>query len=197
MSQSINRDSRELEYLKKDIVRIFNTRPTTPSDFNHLEKQIKEALKKYGRESDKVSASSLQRLWNYGQPKTDGEVVIGINTLNKLARCMQCRDWDDYLEKMKMSEEVLFDPMDIQVSLLKTDEIIVIGWYPDHYIKAKYIGNSTFDVLEASIHMKKQAGQQFKAKRFELSYPLGLNNTSIGYSLWPSILAMNEEELGM
>lgn len=77
MSQSINRDSRELEYLKKDIVRIFNTRPTTPSDFNHLEKQIKEALKKYGRESDKVSASSLQRLWNYGQPKTDGRLLLG------------------------------------------------------------------------------------------------------------------------
>lgn len=65
----------------------------------------------------------------------------------------------------------LFDPDDINVEKLQPKEVITIGWYNEHYIRAIYKGAYKFEIIDVSDTINKKEGDTFFAKRFGIYYP--------------------------
>ncbi len=145
---------------------------------------------------------TLKRAWNYKSEKTSPSAA----TRNKLAESLKYDGWEAYKEaaQKRIHSDPLFNPEDIKVDKLKEGEIRTIGWYPNRYVKIKYLGNYQFEVVECK-GMNKSKGEKIIAKRFGLQIMISFNNVynyttkqyevQMGYPERLDVCAINNDNL--
>lgn len=82
--------------------------------------------------------------------------------------------WTDFLEIFKQNcfdNTLFFAPDKIIVNSLEMDEILIIGWIPQHFYIMQYRGNYKFKILLAGDGMSHSKGDEFYAESFGIEYP--------------------------
>lgn len=115
--------------------------------------EINPDLKKY----DFVNPIKIQQLLN----KKPYKGSFYYDVLTGIAIAGGFTDWDDYMKQEWPNKynSLLSDPEDDaslyfdisayeDVSKIKEDSEIILGWYPKRYVKLRYLGDFKFKVLE-------------------------------------------------
>lgn len=157
-----------IECLKNDIERKVGRAIKSPVDFDFLSNRIMKELQ------ETLSASTLQRLWNYVATTSTPRV----STLSLLCRFLGYTCWDNYVQNLMRSDTIESDY--ISVRLIRTLDLTVgdclrIGWNPDRDCVIRYNGDYHFTVI-SSINSKLQVDDTFMAMSFSLNTPLILTN---------------------
>ena len=84
-----------IQNLKKEIENVFGCSPKSPTDFNRLSTDISR------RCGESLAVSTIKRLWGY----VDNPHTPTFTTLSLLARYAGYRDWDCYLNQIKIADE--------------------------------------------------------------------------------------------
>lgn len=112
-----------------------------------------------------IGARTLRDYWP-SKVKSNGEgkgkpIVTSfprVETLNMIAECAGYKSWAAFKAitlKKVITENTYFDPKDFRVENMKEeDPPIIIGWYPQYFIKLQYLGNYQFQVLSSSYNLK-------------------------------------------
>lgn len=82
--------------------------------------------------------------------------------------------WSDYFEifeQNRFDNTLFFAPDRIIVNELKKNEILIIGWIPQHFYVMQYLGNYKFIILIAGDGMILSKGDEFYAESFGIEYP--------------------------
>jgi hypothetical protein len=144
---TIRLSSDEWTILKKDLIEKLGLGPD--ASINSITTRISARAKDL-KEGYIVSSSNLNAIWKKESHKfTD---VI----LNALAQILGYNDWDDYRTR---ETRVLYNPVDIDVSRLETNQTFTLGWH-NKYCVLKYRGEFEFEVLK-SVNMRSDAGRIF------------------------------------
>ena len=161
-------DSFNIECLKNDIEKKVGRSIKSPVDFNFLSNRIMAEL------SETLSASTLQRLWNYVATQSSPR----LSTLSLLSRFMGFSCWDSYVVNLLRTSVIESDYITTQLIRahdLSSGDVLRIGWRPDRECKIRYIGDYYFEVV-ASLNSKLKAGDRFMAMSFSIGNPLLITN---------------------
>lgn len=143
---------------------------------------------------DKINEATLRNLWEKDEPKK----MPYKSTLSLIVKSLGgYNDWDHYrtVKELKMQEHSLFDidAPQYKVEKMEIGHEFLIGWYPAHYVKFKYLGNYKFSVLECSDTVRLINGDIKYAIKFGISYTehyhKDISSKEIsGYPLYPSFV---------
>ena len=150
----------ELTFLRQAVERKFGCRPATTTAFVRLAEEM----------SDKVSSSTLKRLWGY----VGMSVEPRKGTLDALSEYVGFRDYKAFCEDLQNSQLAssgYFNAARIDASSLLEGDSISIGWRPDRTVTLCYLGNNRFRVT-ASENAKLQVGDEFEAHSIVKGFPL-------------------------
>ena len=140
----------------------------TPLDFEWLEVKIGNKMK------ERVSASTLMRLWGYRQG-----VATRQSTLDILARYLGYADyvmfcqWSPADKDEPQSDEVV--SRHLQTSDLQVGQQVELIWYPDRRCVIELRSDGQYEVLEAK-NTKLSVGDTFLCNIFIEGEPLYLNH---------------------
>ena len=140
----------------------------TPSDFECLEEKIETKIK------ERVSASTLMRLWGYRQG-----VATRQSTLNILARYLGYADyvtfcnWSPSDSDEPQSDEVMSNHL--RTAELTVEQLVELSWYPDRRCVVQLRSDGQFEVMEAE-NTKLSVGDTFMCDIFIDGEPLYLSN---------------------
>ena len=140
----------------------------TPLDFEWLEEKIGNKMK------ERVSASTLMRLWGYRQG-----VATRQSTLDILARYLGYADyvmfcqWSPADKDEPQSDEVV--SRHLQTSDLQVGQQVELIWYPDRRYVIELRSDGQYEVLEAK-NTKLSVGDTFLCDIFIEGEPLYLNH---------------------
>ena len=118
-------DSFNIECLKNDIEKKVGRSIKSPVDFNFLSNRIMAEL------SETLSASTLQRLWNYVATQSSPR----LSTLSLLSRFMGFSCWDSYVVNLLRTSVIESDYITTQLIRahdLSSGDVLRIGWRSDH-----------------------------------------------------------------
>ena len=157
----------EIEQLLLDVEEKFGARPHTPADHNELILAIQKEI------NESLGLSTVQRLWGY----VNNVDKPSRHTLNVLARYLDYRDLDEYLEalneKAKSKENHVLEgailARDLGIGRLVGVQIGFIKYI------FRYLGNSKFQVVESK-HSMLKPGDTFKTEFFMEGRPLFLSD---------------------
>ncbi len=164
----MSQDNFNIECLKNDIERKVGRAIKSPIDFDFLSNKIKQEL------NETLSASTLQRLWNYvattSKPRT--------STLSLLARFLGFSCWDSYVQNLLRTNAIESDY--ITTRLIRSHDLcpgdcLRIGWRPDRECEIRYLGDFKY-VVTSSKNSKLHAKDSFMAMSFSLGNPLIITN---------------------
>lgn len=156
----------ETEELKRLVEEKYEKGLNTTTDFEEFSFYLQRTMDKH------LSASTLKRLWGYVNDAHKPRIV----TLDILAKYAGYHDFADFKEWLKRSPRYnssFFDACQLTSSDLQEGKKITIGWSPNRLVKLRYLGNSTFEVLE-SHNSKLLAGDRFITGCFIMGQPLFL-----------------------
>ena len=80
-----------------------------------------------------------------------------INKLDLIADCAGYSSWEAFVNITKrkiVTENTFYDPKNFNVKKMSPGDVVTIGWYPQYYIKLKYVGNYKFEVLSQSYNLR-------------------------------------------
>ena len=157
----------ETNYLMTLVEKKFRKSVKTSTDFYLLAQEIESET------NENVSASTLKRMWGY----VNKAPLPRQTTLDVLAKYIGKKDYKTFCEDLKNSDAIqsMFFTSDfINVSDLKPESIIEIGWNPDRVVTLKHLGGSQFEV-KSSINSQLRAGDRFEASSFIKGAPLYLS----------------------
>lgn len=141
-----------------------------------------------GNEYFPVSSRFLRDYWpsmvksrnkeNYEETKGKPRVntAPSKSKLNLISKCAGYTSWEAFCnitKKRIITENTYFDPKDFKVENMKENDLpIIIGWYPQYFIKLQYLGNYQFKVLSYSYNLshKYEEGEIKKIYGFEVRY---------------------------
>lgn len=161
-------DTFNIECLKNDVEKKVGRSIKSPVDFNFLSNRIMMEL------NETLSASTLQRLWNYVTTMSTPR----LSTLSLLARFLGFSCWDSYVAELLRTSVIESDYIttrQIRSHDLSRGDVLRIGWRPDRECKLRYLGNYYFEVV-ASKNSKLLKGDTFMAMSFSISNPLLITN---------------------
>lgn len=150
----------ELIFLKQAVERRFGETPKTTAAFVRLS----EAM------DDRVSPSTLKRLWGYVGMRVEPRV----STLDALARYVGFRDYRAFSEDLqtsRMASSGYFNAERLDAAMLQQGDAFQIGWRPDRVVTLVYLGNSRFRIMHSE-HSKLQPGDEFEATSIVKGFPL-------------------------
>lgn len=154
----------EIEQLLRSVERQYGNVLSTTTDFEVFSLHLKRTN---GKE---LSASTLKRLWGYvsddHQPRTST-----LNILSQYAGHNTFQDFTVWLKKHMPDNSEYLDMQQIISPQLSLGDRIRIGWSPDRLLLLSYLGNNTFEVLEAE-NSKIHIGDQFAVGCFIQGQPL-------------------------
>ena len=141
----------------------------SPKDFEFLSAMIEGDL------NERVSVSTLKRLWGYSKYLSSPSVSI----LSTLSRLVGYRDWEDYKANRESSDkkpsaQVLSDKITVATDLEVGDRIR-LTWAPQRVCDIKYHGDGDFEVL-SSQNTSIKAGDWFSCSLIVSGEPLWLSN---------------------
>ncbi len=143
----------------------YHARPIrTTVDFEALSITIEQQT------SERISASTLKRLWGYVNDKHDPRHY----TLDVLSKYIGHKDFDSFcqwLSDQKFSDSDFFTSQRVISTELEYGTIVEIGWSPDRYITLRYLGENRFRVL-SSENSKLMEADELSVATFMLGYPL-------------------------
>lgn len=122
----------------------------TPRDFDSLVEKI------FSRTHERVSASTLKRLWGY----LDSDVQPRRFTLDVLSRYVGYADYDSFLSRSGESESNLILSRRLRAADLFVGQQVRLTWLPDRVCVVRHEGEGRFVVEEAQ-HTKLSAGDTF------------------------------------
>lgn len=151
--------------LRQLVSEVSDHRLETTTDFIFLAGEI------YGRVKERLSVSTLKRLWGY----VDGYASVRIATLDILARFAGFSDYEtfvaDYCEVEGVQSSHRVTGNSIYAHDLKAGDKIEITWNPNRRCLFTYQGDGLFVVTEAK-NSKLKMGDRFLCGRFTLNEPL-------------------------
>ena len=161
-------DSFNIECLKNDVEKKVGRSIKSPVDFNFLSNRIMTEL------NETLSASTLQRLWNYVSTQSSPR----LSTLSLLSRFLGFSCWDSYVANLLRTSIIESDyitTQQIRAHDLSSGDVLRIGWRPDREIKIRYLGDYSFEVV-ATLNSKLNVGDRFIAMSFSIGNPLLITN---------------------
>lgn len=161
-------DTFNIECLKNDVEKKVGRSIKSPVDFNFLSSRIMTEL------NETLSASTLQRLWNYVATMSTPR----LSTLSLLARFLGFSCWDSYVAELLRTSVIESDyitSQQIRSHDLSRGDVLRIGWRPDRECKLRYLGDYYFEVI-ASSNSKLLKGDTFMAMSFSIGNPLIITN---------------------
>lgn len=137
-----------------------------PQDFTYLSDVI------YLRTNDKISSSTIKRLWGYDTPVRKPYY----NTLCVLARFIGYKDYRDFVNDKRAGERssLTYTAFSLKASDLFVNDRVVLQWKPDRLCIVIYKGDNSFEVLESQ-NTKLQTGDKFCAMLFTEGIPAYLD----------------------
>lgn len=82
-------------------------------------------------------------------------------------------------ECTKQSTELFIHPRTCKVDRLEKGEIVVIGWIPQCYITAQYLGEKHFRILYATSGHELNIGNEIEVEKFKITLPT-INGQTLG-----------------
>ena len=140
----------------------------TPSDFEWLEEKIET------KQKERISASTLMRLWGYRQG-----VATRQSTLDILARFLGYADyvsfcnWSPSNSVEPQSDEVM--SCHLRTADITTGQQVELTWHPDRRCVVQLRSDGQFEVMEAE-NTKLSVGDTFMCDIFIDGEPLYLSN---------------------
>ena len=154
----------ELPLLRHSVEKQYGQRIETSNDFERLSHVV------YATTKQPISPSTLKRLWGYvhecRQPR-----VATLDVLSAYCGHEDFKGFCSYLKTKELAESAFFDTTAVLARDLSVGSEIHLGWLPDRFVRLRYLGCDTFEVLESQ-HAKLQTGDTFTAFEFMLHYPL-------------------------
>lgn len=138
-------------------------RLVTPTDFNFFLLKLEEET------GEKLGISTVKRLWSY----VKSNHTPSVTTLSVLARYVGYNDWDAFCAALQQGvdiESAFLSEKQIKVDALQEGTLLDLGWSPDRYCRAVYLGNHRFKILEAR-NCKLREGDVFVGTLFCLGNP--------------------------
>lgn len=167
----------EIEFLLNEVSRCYGHPVTVSSDFEQL------ALDVEGRTGERLSESTLKRLWGYVNLSPNPRA----STLDILARytgrenfrrlCLELQETSDFF-----SAEV------VRSADLEEDAVVILGWMPDRRVELRHLGGLKFEVRDAGTSKLRQ-GDRFEAGEFILGHPLYLAGVERDGTMLPAYVA--------
>ena len=162
-------NNKYLNSLKADVEERMGRGMLSPKDFEFLHLTIEREL------NERVSVSTLKRLWGYSKYLSSPSVSI----LSTLSRLVGYRDWEDYKANCKSSDkkpsaQVLSDKITVATDLEVGDRI-KLTWAPQRVCDIQYHGDGDFEVL-SSQNTGVKTGDWFCCDLIVSGEPLWLSN---------------------
>lgn len=153
-----------INLLKTMVENKLNRKPISPSDFEISASSIFEHTKEY------ISPKTLMRLWGYVNEPT----VPRSTTLNILARYLNHRDFNSFIEYLKNDDEE--ESKFIASDFIRSEKLdkyakIELRWNPNRRCVIIHIGNSQFEIIDSE-NSKLKVGDKFKCSNFVQNEPL-------------------------
>lgn len=136
----------------------------------------------------KISDRSL-RIWWEDENKL---YTPFISSLSAVTQYVKDVDWDTYYEKEKKRINLFF-LSEYNVDDMESGKEYDIGWYPQYFVRLKYLGNSRFTVIEKSKNIKLEIGEEKEIYGFGIQYPeifaeiLYEKKVMSGFPLYPDL----------
>lgn len=150
------------------------------------------------KESEVQNEGSIET--NQESKKKTGRKIPSTTKLNMIAIAIGYIGWKEYCAVKRgkiITKNTFFDPRNIKVEELKEEGTpIIIGWYPQYFIKLEYLGNYLFKVLSYSYNLKGKynQGEEKTIYGFGLIYAsevcgkiYNVNEGVSGFPLYPQI----------
>lgn len=83
-------------------------------------------------------------------------------------------DWETFCNQVDARLEhngQLFDVDEVNPKKLHVGQEVIIGWYPDYYVRVRYEGDYQFRILNTSRNIKRIPGDSFEAAGFKIELP--------------------------
>ena len=159
-----------IESLRRDIEDKFNHSFKSASDFDRLEALIKN----HSDSHDTLNASTLKRIWGYSKSSSAPRRT----TLTILAKVLGSRDWESYVEKKKVDEQIesgFIQNRVVNISDIVPGDTISFKWNPDRTILLRCIDNELFEVAKQE-NSSLRPGDRFRILYIREGYPLYCKN---------------------
>lgn len=137
----------------------------TPRDFDHLAELV------YSRTNERISASTLKRLWGY----LDNDIKPRQFTMDVLAKFIGYANYEAYEQRNGAVESNLVLARRLNVEELSMGQRIKLTWQPDRVCIIEHRGEGRFVVLSAT-NTKLCEGDTFTCHLFIEHEPLFLDN---------------------
>lgn len=156
---------RYIEALKRDIEDKFNHSFRSATDFDKLERLVRQ------NSNESLNASTLKRIWGYSKTQSKPRRT----TLTVLANVLGFRDWESYVESQKQSEcrvESGFIPNTVMnVSELTAGATISFRWNPNRRMTLRCRGKENFEVVEQE-NSSLRVGDTFRLTHIREGHPI-------------------------
>lgn len=156
----------EIEELKNLVNQRYNRRLSTTTDFEEFSLYLKR------RYDIDISTSTLKRLYGYVNDLHKPRM----QTLDSLAGYLGYNSYASFVEWLKRTvrfNSSFFNAEQIVSSDLEIGDQIEIGWAPNRLLRLRFLGDSTYCVLESQ-NSKVMAGDTFITGCFIIGQPLYL-----------------------
>lgn len=177
--------------VKKKFKKDWNKDLLVGQDFEDLADEIEKM--KIGS----LDESTLRKIWESDVPKNYTSKKIK----SILSQFKGYDDWDHYVSCFKAikQENGLFHPesFKFEVEDMIVDQEYTIGWYPQNFIKLKYLGKAEFEILDFSSNQVLSKGEIREIHGFGLELkpiPIDIDDyldkgedAPCGYPLYPTI----------
>lgn len=166
---NIKSDAPQMEALRKSIEELIGG-STSHTFFIKLQETIEERLK------ERISVSTLERVWGYSTRKG---ASISVMILNIISQLTGAKDWNDFCAKTKEEKkgesEVFVSSEAIVCSNLAPGTRVKIGWLPDRLCEIEHTGNGRFVVVNA-LNSSIKTGDEFSCSIIEKGKQLYIDN---------------------
>lgn len=131
-----------------------------------------------------ISDKILERMWGFEKYEGGHDPA----TYDALALVAGYEDWKDFIQSLPKEQKKtpVFFPDAVESSRLEEGEKVTIGWHGIYYIRACYLGDDRFEVLQSKGTRYKR-GDIFRAKWFSVTYVRALGKHGEGYLYAPRI----------
>lgn len=148
-----------------EIEKIVGRTMCTPKDFDGLVEIV------YSRTRERVSASTLKRLWGY----LDNDIQPRKFTMDVLARFAGYADYEAFEHRTKAVESNLVLARKLNVDELSVGQRVKLAWQPDRVCIVEHRGDGRFVVVSAR-NTKLCEGDTFRCHLFIEHEPLFLDD---------------------
>jgi hypothetical protein len=163
----MNLHTPEISELKARVEDRYQRNLKTSTDFEEFSLYLSNFFQ------EKVSASTLKRLWEYVGDSHNPRV----NTLDVLARYIDFQSFKAFCEDLKRSTYYNSSFISIEKIMseeLQTGDTVEIGWSPNRIVTMRYEGKNLFTVM-SSENSKLMIGDRFETTCLMKGIPLYLS----------------------